>query len=96
MEDFWIGAFFGAFVLGIIAGSFCHFIAMEKGRNGITWFVLGFLFNLYALIAIAGVGSVSHRGKIVDCDEYYEDLDDQDYEDDPPPRSLGQILFGRE
>ena len=39
----------------VVCGFFCAFVAGQKNRDSITWFVLGFLFSVYALIAIAGV-----------------------------------------
>lgn len=51
METF-IFAWFG---VGLIIGFFCAFIAKEKHRGGFGWFVLGLLFGLFALIAIAAV-----------------------------------------
>jgi hypothetical protein len=44
---------------GIICGSFCSFVAQEKNRSIGAWFVNGFLFSLFALIAIAGVSPLS-------------------------------------
>jgi hypothetical protein len=44
------------FIQGVVFGGFCSFVAKEKGRNNIDWFILGFLFSLVALIAICGVG----------------------------------------
>ncbi|MFH1336533.1 MAG: hypothetical protein ABII96_08445 [Candidatus Zixiibacteriota bacterium] len=40
---------------GIIFGAFCSYLAREKSRNGISWFVLGFLFSIIALITIAAL-----------------------------------------
>lgn len=48
METF-VLAWFG---VGLIIGFFCAFIAQEKNRSG-GWFVLGLLFGIFALIAIA-------------------------------------------
>lgn len=41
------------FVWGIIFGCFCAFLAKQKNRDTGAWFILGFLFSLIALIAIA-------------------------------------------
>ena len=47
-------AFFSFFLL-IIAGAFCSSVAYEKGYNFFWWFILGFFFNVFALIAVAGL-----------------------------------------
>ena len=51
MESFW------AFVIvqAVVCGGFCAFVAGQKNRDSITWFLLGFFFSVFALIAIAGV-----------------------------------------
>jgi len=38
---------------GIVAGGFCSYLAKERNRSAGGWFVLGFLFSIFALIAIA-------------------------------------------
>ena len=38
----------------VFAG-FCAFVAREKGRDGGSWFWLGLLFSLVALIALVGL-----------------------------------------
>jgi len=42
-------------IQGIIFGSFCAYIAGEKGRDGTAWFFAGLFFSLIALIAAAAV-----------------------------------------
>ncbi len=42
-------------VAGFIFGSFAYYVAEEKGLSRWSWFVLGFVFNIVALIAICGV-----------------------------------------
>ena len=39
-------------------GWFCSYIAGEKGRDTTNWFLLGFFFSFWALIAIAAVPSL--------------------------------------
>ena len=43
------------FVQGVAVGSFCSYIAGQKARDRFTWFLLGFLFSLLALVAIASI-----------------------------------------
>jgi MFS family permease len=47
--------FVGIALQGIVCGSFCAFIANEKNRDGLGWFLLGLIFGIFALIAIASV-----------------------------------------
>jgi len=52
-------------------GFFCSFVATEKKRDGLSWFLLGFLFSLLALIAIAGCPSLSsNQPKAAGSDVY--------------------------
>jgi uncharacterized paraquat-inducible protein A len=39
----------------VIVGSFTAFIAKEKKRDALAWFVLGFFFSLIALLALIAV-----------------------------------------
>lgn len=50
--------FFTLLVYALICGSFCAFLANNKGRSGFVWFVLGFFFGIFALIAIAAAGKI--------------------------------------
>lgn len=40
------------FVFSTIFAFICAYYAEKKGRNSVAWFILGFLFNLYALIVL--------------------------------------------
>lgn len=42
-------------VQGLIFGFFCAYIASQKNRDGLSWFLLGFLFSLLALLALIAV-----------------------------------------
>ena len=42
-------------VAGFVFGSFAYYVAEAKGRSRWSWFVLGFFFNIVALLAICGV-----------------------------------------
>ena len=44
--------FFYLILIGLTFGVFSYFIAKEKNRDPIGWFIIGFLFNLIALIAL--------------------------------------------
>jgi hypothetical protein len=46
----------------VIAG-FAAYVASQKGRNPIVWFIIGFLFSILGLIAIAAVPSLSKDDK---------------------------------
>jgi hypothetical protein len=40
-------------VVAIVCAFVCYRIAENKGRNGVLWAVLGFLFSIISLIVIA-------------------------------------------
>ncbi|MBC8313493.1 MAG: hypothetical protein H8E33_04550 [Candidatus Cloacimonetes bacterium] len=42
-----------------ICGNFSGYVASKKGYDGLGWFFLGLLFNLVALIAVAGLPIVT-------------------------------------
>ena len=48
-------AFIFSIFLFVITGAFCSAVANEKGYNAFWWFILGFLFNFVALIAVVGL-----------------------------------------
>ena len=39
-------------VIAVVMGIACAFIASNKGRRGVLWFALGFLFSIISLIII--------------------------------------------
>ncbi len=39
-------------VVNIICGGFASFVASTKGREGVSWFLLGCLFGFIALVAV--------------------------------------------
>lgn len=41
----------------VVFGGFCAYVASEKNRSAVAWGILGALFGLIALIAIAGLPS---------------------------------------
>lgn len=43
---------FGGIGSGVVCGALCAWLAGEKGRCGLSWFVLGFFFSLIALIVL--------------------------------------------
>lgn len=44
-------------IMAVVWGILCGYIATEKGRGGFGWFVAGFFFGLFALVAIIAVPS---------------------------------------
>ena len=42
-------------VTGVVFGVFCSFVASEKNRDPVAWFILGFLFQIVPLLALLGV-----------------------------------------
>ena len=49
-------------IYGITFGSFSAYLASEKGRMGIDWFVLGALFGPIALLTVVGLPARIKRG----------------------------------
>ena len=54
MNPFFMAFIFSIFLF-VITGAFCSAVANEKGYNAFWWFILGFLFNFVALIAVVGL-----------------------------------------
>ncbi|HEX4125171.1 MAG TPA: DUF4339 domain-containing protein [Tepidisphaeraceae bacterium] len=44
MNPYWL--------IGVICGTICAFVAYSKGRSAIGWFFLGLFFNIFGLIAV--------------------------------------------
>lgn len=42
-------------IQGIVMGAFCGYIATQKNKLYLDWFILGLIFSILALIAIAAV-----------------------------------------
>lgn len=42
------------FAQAVVAGGFSGWLASEKGRSEIGWMILGGIFGLFALVALAG------------------------------------------
>ncbi len=47
--------------VGLVIGAFSSFIANEKNRNGINWFLLGIVFNIVAMLALIAVPALPER-----------------------------------
>ncbi len=54
--------FFLLLGIGLVFGGLSGYVAQEKGYNVISWFAVGFFFNLAGLIASAGLPDKSERG----------------------------------
>ena len=57
--------FFCIAAIGAVAGSFTASVASAKGYSMNAWFVGGFFFSIFALIAIAGMPPVEEQHKPV-------------------------------
>lgn len=55
MADFF---FFSVLAQGILIGFLCAYVAGQKNRGRGNWFILGFLFSVLALIALAAIPSL--------------------------------------
>jgi hypothetical protein len=42
-------------IQGVVIGAFSAFIASQKNRRRLSWFALGFLFSIIALVALVAV-----------------------------------------
>ena len=47
--------FFVLIITWIASAFFCSTVASEKGYSSISWFIAGFFFGFFALIAVAGL-----------------------------------------
>ena len=73
-------AFFSIFLL-IISGAFSSAVANEKGYNFFWWFILGFFFNFFALVAVAGLPDRKLRKYIRQITDKQNDISPEpDYE----------------
>jgi len=61
-------------ITGVICGVFCAVVAYDKGRNSADWFLAGLFFNVFALIAVAGLPVLLLPRK-VQCPHCGENLD---------------------
>lgn len=51
-------------VVQIACGGFCSFIANSKNRDAGGWFLLGVIFGIFALIAIAAVPPLAKQSPV--------------------------------
>ena len=52
-----------AIVYWISFGGFCAWLAGEKGRNVLAWFVLGIVFGFVALLTLVGAPTLGTEGR---------------------------------
>lgn len=64
MDLFWIAIWIVIILQGISFGSFCAFIAGQKNRDKVNWFILGFLFSFIALIALMAVPIINAKSEL--------------------------------
>lgn len=53
-------------VNAIVIGGFCAYVAGEKNRSGLNWFILGALFSFLALIALIAIPKLEKSGDSVE------------------------------
>ena len=51
-------------IQGFFFGLFASYIAAQKNRDTLNWFILGFLFSLLALLAIVGIPALKDTDKL--------------------------------
>ena len=59
-----LGGFIGFIIIGVIAGSFCKWLAGKKGYSEKNWFWLGFFFEIISIITLAGAPDLNLYDKI--------------------------------
>lgn len=55
---------FVIFLQGLIFGVFCSYIAGQKNRNRFSWFVLGYLFSILAMLTLVAVPKIENKVKV--------------------------------
>ena len=50
-------------VQGVICAFFCSYVAKEKGKSAETWFIIGLLFGIIALIALVATQPSSSQNQ---------------------------------
>ncbi|MEG2568047.1 MAG: hypothetical protein RSA84_17750, partial [Acinetobacter sp.] len=66
--EVYLGFFiFTVLLVGSVSGCFCFAVAKSKDRSGGLWFILGVVFNVIALIAIAGMPKNVYNRRTVTC-----------------------------
>jgi hypothetical protein len=60
VESLWLIFFLQA----IVFGGFSSFIANEKNRDPLSWFFLGFVFSLIAVLALIAVPKLEDNSKV--------------------------------
>ena len=53
-------------VQAIVCAGFCFFIASEKNRDAGGWLMLGFLFGLFAMLALIAVSKIESESETTD------------------------------
>jgi hypothetical protein len=61
--DFVMDLFVFVFLQALICGGFCAYVASQKSRNVLSWFILGFSFSFIALLALMAVPTLSNETK---------------------------------
>ena len=72
-DDFQLFGIIGGLIYVIGCGALAAWLADIKGRDTVGWFLLGVLFNLAAVIAIAGVPVVKFP-RIIACPKCQTEL----------------------
>lgn len=65
----------------VIFGGACAIVASNKSRDVLGWFVLGFIFNLIALIVVAALTPLDKKESVEDAGDkrgHDDELPDRD------------------
>jgi MFS family permease len=59
MQDILVGFLIGSVIVCLAFGALCSWLAEQKGRDGLNWFILGFCFNMIALLVLGFAPTLS-------------------------------------
>lgn len=68
-------------IVGVLCGGTAAYIAGTKNRDGTSWFFLGLIFGVFALIAIAAVPKLEDRPMVDERTD--EERDEAKYKSQP-------------
>jgi hypothetical protein len=54
----------------VVCAFFCSYVAKEKGKNGESWFIIGLLFGIIALIALIAIPSQSIKADTIGINQH--------------------------
>jgi hypothetical protein len=71
------GFIFTLIIQGIVFGGFCGFIAAQKNRNSVSWFIFGFFFSLIAMLALMAIPKLEDKAHLASQPAQESDKEDE-------------------